>query len=351
MSPDTTEQSLDMPITPTSTERPAKRQRTSFESSSAAEDDNAMSSIAGATQLLDLLLNPDVIQKMLTDNGLARLVTDEHQEALAVLHQHFGHSDTALAVTEPGPRKAKQPQLAKNKAKAKDGAGPWQRFIKLKALKVPDAIKAHIDQHGIDASAFMNQGTSQQAVKDLNGKKLKDIFKANYRRTVELEKNSEMDHVTSLFYMLLYYDICRMVQPAMNAIGNDASLLADILTFINQVVDPQDATINTDKAAQDVKRWFEHGAKLNIFVAKFGPGCLFVLGDQLSDRFVKSKTQMLLNSGMHYTIAMNHMSVNLQMGTLLRTNRLDKLGKNVREFLMRPFEAAHEDEQEGEPGI
>ncbi|KAH3968320.1 hypothetical protein HBI24_177170 [Parastagonospora nodorum] len=300
-------------------------------------------------QLLDILGDPDAMRTILDDEGLLHWITPQHENAIEILYKHFtnitaGPPEPASIIAQAGLQYLTQ---SKVKSKAKSSAGPWGRFIKISQLKIPDIILEHIETNGTGAVQFFNRGATRHKVEDLNGKELKEVFKICYRNTVELKENTKRDHFMTLFYMLQYYDICQILRPGVEDVG--VSMLAEVQSFVelylgddtshDDALSDEGPPIAVTKAARDVLKWCNYGAKLNIFVSRFGPGCIFALAQHLSEDFIK---KLIPRSGVHYEAAMNHMEIMLRMRQTLKKSQADELGRNMREFLIRPFRIEHE---------
>ncbi|KAL6151287.1 hypothetical protein ACJQWK_11099 [Exserohilum turcicum] len=128
-----------------------------------------------------------------------------------------------------------------------------------------------------------------------------------------------------------------MLRPGMEDVG--VSMLSEVHTFVQPLL-AQDPGLTAAKATKDVYEWCDNGAKPNVFVSQFSPGCIFVLANQLSANFIKKNK--IARSGTKLKAAVSYLEFMLQLSVMLKTPKAGKLGEAIREFLIRPFRQKHE---------
>lgn len=89
-----------------------------------------------------------------------------------------------------------------------------------------------------------------------------------------------MDKLRKLFMALYWHDLDRLVRPYISREGKFKPVKAEeVLAFVRSI--PGFKPKMVGRINEDSKK----GAALHLLAQEFGPGCLFHLADQMSDKF------------------------------------------------------------------
>ncbi|KAI4947170.1 hypothetical protein J4E86_008795 [Alternaria arbusti] len=305
-------------------------------------------------KLLALLSDDTTIRALLARSDL----TQKHFEAIKTIYSHFAKTTERYRTNPNSPIPVKEfstDELANDNVprqmvrKPATPKNQFSRFLKLKEMTIPSHISRHIADHGSDPQAFFSRSELQHPIHKYDAQQAGDAFLASYYHTIQLHENMAADAAIWGFLMLQYFDICQLLRPGATGSRMGVTQLGDIQLFLAPLAAADIAggtkhpKFNLSVAADDIYEWCTYGAKINIFVSEFGPGCIFPLAKHLSQDFLKNK---VTKSGSRHDEAINHLRNKLGLATLLRDSGTGELGEHIRAFLIRPFKLLHELQKE-----
>ncbi|GAB7356381.1 hypothetical protein MBLNU459_g7163t1 [Dothideomycetes sp. NU459] len=280
----------------------------------------AQSSRAGAAAGPDLRRIANVLDDQEYVRGLLRasrqILNGTQKKAIADLFRHFCRQTG-------GQRGAARPKVEQTR-------NPWESFMLLEEISLDRHLRPYMEN--IDVAAFVNERTA------LSNHNLSlgphdneaDSFMASYIWTNGLEVRLVVDRVRWFFAMLIFYDFVRSIFPgASTRIGPNQE--AELAGVLEGSLRPslEHAGFPVHDVRENIKRWFELGSKLNVFVDRFGHGCLFYLANTISENFLRNR---FTKTGGYCEGAFAHLEA---LGLLHQTHygRASELGDSVRRLL------------------
>ena len=158
---------------------------------------------------------------------------------------------------------------------------PMQRFLNITqvTLLLPKQMESFIRVNGPDAAAFL-EDFETLGDELLEAVDIADALVRRYEYTVVLQNRQKKDRYRSLFSMLMFFDIVQCLWP--QASGRLGEVMKDQLTeTLGEVAKNGEYQVSVMR--DGMNEWSLIGSKLDGLCSMFGPGCLFLLGEHLSD--------------------------------------------------------------------
>ncbi|KAJ4345668.1 uncharacterized protein N0V89_011803 [Didymosphaeria variabile] len=210
------------------------------------------------------------------------------------------------------------------------------RFRNLSVLTIPEVWKGYLDQFGTEPGKVLVDEGEVPEETGLQATPAGALL-ARSQVVARLKRDRDSDRPVVLFYMLFYLDLTRQLFPnhKLSQRGLGPVLRADVEKILKPLAKHLVGALEENVTANEAFwHWFNQGLKVSILVDKFGPGCLFVLSQHLSDDFL----QKLPASGQVHNQLMSDLETRLALPALLEKSRLDTLGSNLRARLLMPYQ-------------
>lgn len=161
----------------------------------------------------------------------------------------------------------------------RDDNDPWYRFTKLESLEIPALYEAHLQKHGSDAAAFLNDQRELTRLGPEARSDEGDAFLSRLQYTLHLQGRMAKDRIRWCFSMLLYFDLAQLENP-----GGSGRVGGAMQKRIRDLVkDRVPADRVQDLHLDSLTVWSTCGKKLDIICKEFGEGSLFFLDGLLSE--------------------------------------------------------------------
>jgi len=207
------------------------------------------------------------------------VIQREEREALFAVYQHFYGLDDDTSNDTGGTGHG-----ARGRKRRRDGPvrppAPWGRFTKLETLSLNQCARQYLPRPSPDSAAkFLGDQTGLKHLGLAYSKRTAaDAFIASHKYTRDLAMRSVDDNVRWCFSMLLYFDLVMHLYPTQSG-----KVGAIMLQEIQDLFKPSLANVlSPENALRDLNSWSWQGKKINDLCLEFGVGCLFFLGDVLS---------------------------------------------------------------------
>ncbi|KAG7009223.1 hypothetical protein G7Y79_00003g010910 [Physcia stellaris] len=159
-------------------------------------------------------------------------------------------------------------------ASSNDGEGLWAPFLRLKKVELPKnfELPKSIDTF-FDDKKVLNKP-------DLASKGLLGLIE--YKE--QLEHRLMMDHFRRLFVYIQQDDLLELIRPKSSPEARGKPLsLEELNGFLEILHMPK---ISDQQVVNTINENAAKGAIINRFTAEFGAGCIFFLGNELSEEFL-----------------------------------------------------------------
>ena len=157
---------------------------------------------------------------------------------------------------------------------------PWDQFLSLESLSLAPAFGQHLKKYGANPKKFISDnGLLKNRVPEFTSETVGDAFMACYEYTLRLESRRTKDNLRWCFTMLMCFDLVKLIKP--NGSGRVGCLMQkEVNKFLGPVLGA--TTIQPELALKQLNEWSRCGMKLDMLCNEFGPGCLFFLGELLT---------------------------------------------------------------------
>ena len=177
------------------------------------------------------------------------------------------------------------------KRKRKRGTGqrkprhPWGVFIRLEDVTLPSEVQKYLRKTTDPIKFLADEKILENKIDQFGAETVADAFVACYKYTLQLETRRSTDQFRWCFTMLMYFDMVRLIRP--EGSGKVGPMM---LQELEAVLGPILEQLHVDKqqALQRIDKWSLYGAKSSQLCDEFGAGCLFFLGEYLSENLCVS---------------------------------------------------------------
>jgi hypothetical protein len=152
---------------------------------------------------------------------------------------------------------------------------PFVDILKLRSLQLHPAVEAHLQQYKTDAYAFLHTEELINHAGDHSADSLGKALVAQYSYTKAFGDQLGKGRIWWLFMMLMWCDMVKLARP--DCTGVRIGKLMEISLLELYGASDEMKGLEVDVMATELTVWCKSGYKINIFVAKFGEGCLFYL--------------------------------------------------------------------------
>lgn len=229
--------------------------------------------------------------------GLALLAEYRQKVELIAEPSEAGSSSDALALLAEYIQKRKQffgpgaesseagPSSESNEDNDSDTsdkpADPWAPFLRIKELSLDPTVQKYVEEHGTDARKFIKfLQDGEPSAADTTSSPQEYLVKCVLDART-LETKMKMNRLCRLYMYLMFYDLVTEFMPYV-APGEKPKAIT-LQQLKNIIGDTPLVGITETEVLENINRYCEYGATLQVFCTKFGQGSLFYLVDQLTE--------------------------------------------------------------------
>lgn len=160
-------------------------------------------------------------------------------------------------------------------------ADPWAPFLRIRKLSLDPTIKNHVEQHGTDAGKFIKcLQDGEPSAADTTSSPQEYLVKCVLDART-LETKMKRNRLCRLYMYLMFYDLVTEFMPYV-APGEKPKAIT-LQQLKNIIGDTPLVDIMETELLENINRYSEYGATLQVFCTKLGQGSLFYLVDQLAE--------------------------------------------------------------------